>query len=354
MIRGLCGLLRELLTPVSIEEKGFLFEGLVAQILRTYGDYNNLYESIYYWSSLEAKQTEVDFLLKRGKDLIAIEVKAKTQVSSQDYRGLRAIGKLPNIKKRIVVYMGKTIRKTEEGVEIWPFDFFCKNLIENFESSFGYGYKKSKPFPLTKDSLFLDSKFKPSDCQIPPPENEEKFEDLCLDLYKAEFGDKAQKNGKRGQSQTGVDIFIPDQDIGIQCKKREFNKKIIESELKEKVEKAKNFQPALKRLILATTCKRDVNIQKIARLISKEHKKQNFFSVEIHSWNEIKALFDKYPKIYESYYFYHTSPYKTSDFYIENQYNSQKKITDSTSTIISSIQSDSYHQELNRIKRSNK
>ncbi len=119
---------------VSVEEKGFLFEGLIAQLLRAYGDYNNLYESMYYWSSLEAKKTEVDFLLKRGEDLIAIEVKAKAQVSSQDYRGLKAISDLPSVKRRIVVYLGKAVRKTVEGIEIWPFDFFCKNLKENFES----------------------------------------------------------------------------------------------------------------------------------------------------------------------------------------------------------------------------
>ena len=91
-------------------------------------------ESIY-WSSSEAKKTEVDFLLEREKELIAIEVKAKTQVSSQDYRGLKAINELPIVKRRIVVYLGKAIRKTEEGIEIWPFDFFCKNLKEDFESS---------------------------------------------------------------------------------------------------------------------------------------------------------------------------------------------------------------------------
>lgn len=120
--------------PVSVEEKGFLFEGLVAQLLRAYKDYRELYDNIYYWSSSEAKRTEVDFLLKREKELIAIEVKAKTQVSSQDYRGLKAIAELPTVKRQIIVYLGKTIRKTKEGIEIWPFDFFCENLKEDFNS----------------------------------------------------------------------------------------------------------------------------------------------------------------------------------------------------------------------------
>jgi len=129
---GITRALKKNFGPVAIEEKGFLFEGLIAQLLRAYKDYYDICEEIYYWSSAEAKQTEVDFLLKRRKELIAIEVKAKTDVSSGDYRGLKAIGELKNVKRRIVVYMGKFIRKTEQGIEIWPFDFFCKNLKENF------------------------------------------------------------------------------------------------------------------------------------------------------------------------------------------------------------------------------
>ena len=143
--------------PISVEEKGSLFEGLVAQTLRAYKDYKDLYDKIYYWSSSEAKKTEVDFLLKRGKELIAIEVKAKTQVSNQDYRGLKAIQELKNVKKRIVVYMGETIRKTKEDIEIWPFDFFCKNLRENFEAEVVFGSNKSYPPKLIDPTIPLRS-----------------------------------------------------------------------------------------------------------------------------------------------------------------------------------------------------
>ena len=130
---------------LSVEEKGFLFEGLVAQILRAYKDYKDIYDKMYYWSSSEAKKTEVDFLLKRGKELIAIEVKAKEQVSNQDYRGLKAISQLKSVKRRIIVYMGNTVRKTEEGIEIWPFDFFCKNLTEDFKTEVSFKQKKPSP-----------------------------------------------------------------------------------------------------------------------------------------------------------------------------------------------------------------
>ncbi len=170
-----------------------------------------------------------------------------------------------------------------------------------------------------------------SNLQIPPPENEVEFENLCLDLYKLKFGDKTQKNGSRGQSQNGVDIFCSDRHIGIQCKKKDLSKKVTDRELKTEIQKAKKFQPALKRFILATTCKRDAKIQKTARLISEEHKNQKLFSVEIQSWDDIKTLFDEYPEIYEKYYpAFHKKSIPTN--------------------IISSTPSDSRHQELNKIR----
>lgn len=121
--------------PVAAEEKGSLFEGLVAQILRAYESCrhfspNPLYEEMSYWSPAEARTTEVDFLLKRGDELTAVEVKAKAQASPKDCKGLRAIKELPNVKKRILVCIGGEPGKTAEGIDIWPFDFFCKTLKE--------------------------------------------------------------------------------------------------------------------------------------------------------------------------------------------------------------------------------
>ena len=172
---------------------------------------------------------------------------------------------------------------------------------------------------------------KPSDLQIPPPDDETQFEKLCLDLYRLKFGDQTQRHGRRGQTQDGVDIFFTDKDIGIQCKKKEHgNGKVTEGELKQEVKKAKQFEPALKKYILATTCKRDANIQKVARIISKEHIEKNLFYVQIDSWDDIKELLDKYPKIYEKYYF-----------------QAQKKEF-KTETL--ELKSKSRHQELNEIR----
>ena len=366
---GIARALKKNFGPVSVEEKGFLFEGLIAQLLRSYQEYQGLCDSMYYWSSSEAKKTEVDFLLKRGKDLTAVEVKAKAQVSSQDYRGLRAVNELPNLERRIVVYLGEDIRKTKEGIEIQPFDFFCENLKEDFNRPVGYKQKKPSPPPLMNPMplpLRSSEVFKPSDLQLPPPDNGEKFEKLCLDLYKAEFGNQTQRIGRPGQSQNGVDIFAPE-GIGIQCKKRDLKGKITEKELKAEIQKAKRFKPPLKRFILAATCKRDAKIQEAARLISKECQEHNLFSVEIHSWEEIKELLDKHSEVYSKYYLPQDQTiWKKYWFDVENKETWRlesppgslyqrgrqlsEKLENSSQTSIKSIQSESRHQELNKIR----
>ena len=111
------------------QDKGLLFEGLVAQILRAYKDYTDLFDDFYYWAPAGAVKTEVDFILQRGKkELVAIEVKLKDQIFPNDLKGLKAIADFPLVKRRIVVFLGDTKRKTKDGIEIWPFSYFCKSL----------------------------------------------------------------------------------------------------------------------------------------------------------------------------------------------------------------------------------
>ena len=188
----------------------------------------------------------------------------------------------------------------------------------------------------------MESFFRPSELQLPPPESGEAFENLCLSLYREEFGE-AQKNGRSGQKQNGVDIFASG-DIGIQCKKRELKGKITEKELRAETEKAKKFKPPLKKFILAASCERDADIQEKARIISAEHKKEHLFSVEIHSWDEIKALLDKYSKVCRKY------PDDESVFFGPKRESGAQLPLAFSSDLISAIQSESSHSELNRIR----
>jgi len=44
--------------------------------------------------------------------------------STPQLTGLRAIGDLPRLARRILVYLGDRQLKTEDGIEVWPFDRF--------------------------------------------------------------------------------------------------------------------------------------------------------------------------------------------------------------------------------------
>ncbi len=112
--------------PVTLEEKGALLEGLVHQWLRAHHDYQELFDSIHYWASGHSdSRVEVDFLLARGKEFIAIEVKATDRLRPEHFRGLAAIHDLKGVRRKILLYTGSRRYKTDQGIEVIPVtDFF--------------------------------------------------------------------------------------------------------------------------------------------------------------------------------------------------------------------------------------
>ena len=116
--------------PLAIEEKGPLFEGLIFTMLLfqkdTYGDIDD----IFYWSPAEARKTEVDFILVRGKEKIAIEVKATEKIRPEHFIGLRAISSLKGVKRRMLIYFGKRNRITQDGIEVYGFAGFVNLLAK--------------------------------------------------------------------------------------------------------------------------------------------------------------------------------------------------------------------------------
>ncbi|MBC7753699.1 MAG: ATP-binding protein [Moraxellaceae bacterium] len=115
---------------VAAEEKGSLFEGLIFTLLTIQKEMHQDIDSLHYWSPAEAKNTEVDFLISKGKGKIAVEVKSGTQVSTADLKGLKAITELKSVKRKIIVYNGNTSRTTAEGIEIMPFKTFINELAK--------------------------------------------------------------------------------------------------------------------------------------------------------------------------------------------------------------------------------
>lgn len=123
---------REFHTPGEAE-RGVLFEGWVANLLRAYGDPGSAlgrpYEAIYYWSSAQGGN-EVDFIIQRGKEFNAVEIKAKETLNSRDFSGLRTVKELRGIERRIVVFLGERPFQTEDGIEALPVKEFLQELQE--------------------------------------------------------------------------------------------------------------------------------------------------------------------------------------------------------------------------------
>jgi uncharacterized protein len=117
---GLVRALKRQFSRPTAEERGCLLEGWIAELLRSYRDYRGLFEDWYYWAPGEARETEVDFLLRRGREFVAIEVKAGTSFTAAATRGLRAIAGLKGLVRRILVYGGDRRLESEDGIVVLP------------------------------------------------------------------------------------------------------------------------------------------------------------------------------------------------------------------------------------------
>ncbi len=84
----------------SPEERGSLFEGLIAQLLRAHQALEaDLYDELYYWA-VGKTALEVNFLLQCGDSFIAIEAKARERLDATAFAGLKAVVDLPNVPRR--------------------------------------------------------------------------------------------------------------------------------------------------------------------------------------------------------------------------------------------------------------
>ena len=104
---------------VGAEERGALFECWVHTLLRAHGEQHTLYDGICYWAP-HRSDVEVDFLLQRGSEMLAIEVKSASRYHAGDLKGLRAIAELPGVVRRVLVHAGARSFRTEDGIDIWP------------------------------------------------------------------------------------------------------------------------------------------------------------------------------------------------------------------------------------------
>ncbi len=122
------GVVRYLQNRPEIKEKspefGDAFETYMAHELKTFVDYHNLGD-LHYWRSKSGY--EVDFIIN---DNLAVEAKAKGNISPRDLRGMKALKEEKRIKHYVVACLEKRPRIIQ-GIKILPW----KNFLDQLWSS---------------------------------------------------------------------------------------------------------------------------------------------------------------------------------------------------------------------------
>ncbi len=116
------------------------------------------------------------------------------------------------------------------------------------------------------------------------PTNDDDFEQMCLELLRRHWSRPALE--LFGASAVNVSLGIDILDLGgelpiyaAQCKLKEEHKSLLPSEIKEEVEKARAFAPALGKYAILTTGKVSTQAQLTIREINQSHKADGLFEV---------------------------------------------------------------------------
>lgn len=140
--------------------------------------------------------------------------------------------------------------------------------------------------------------------EIPLPKNESDFERMCADVYGVVFHDpKPKTNGRKGQSQGGVDVFVNAHGIGrigVQCKKY-FRTTLEWKHVEDEVGKADKYKTPIKTLLIATTSPSDASLLHKVQLLSDGREAQGLFSVEVEFWEDIENHINRFTSLQDSY-----------------------------------------------------
>ncbi len=128
---GLVRAVKKLHGPIAPEERGALLEGWVLHLLRVHGEEGGLFEDLHHWAPHSGDRTEVDFILRRGDEFLAIEVKSRSRYHTGMLPGLRAVGALAGIVRRVLVYGGRRSFRTTDGIDVWTLDRLHHALAGN-------------------------------------------------------------------------------------------------------------------------------------------------------------------------------------------------------------------------------
>lgn len=148
------------------------------------------------------------------------------------------------------------------------------------------------------------------DKQIAPPKSWDKFEELTRAVIAKIWVDPlAQKNGRTGQKQHGVDVYGTPADApgtfhGVQCKGKDgkYGAKATTTEFDAELAKAENFTPGLAHWIFATTAPNDAALHRHARVVSERRVREGRFPVVAIGWETIQALLSGQSEVIEQFY----------------------------------------------------
>lgn len=140
--------------------------------------------------------------------------------------------------------------------------------------------------------------------ELARPEDPAEFEKMVRDAYALKWSSpNLQVNGRRGQSQAGVDVYGEDdlgQLAGIQCKL--YSKGLKLKTVTEEIENATKFEPPIQCLYIASTFPADAKLQREVRLLSRERVKDNKFPVGLIFWSDIVSGLTLSPTVFRNYY----------------------------------------------------
>jgi predicted AAA+ superfamily ATPase len=125
-----CGVVRaiqkQLREDVGNEERGILFETMVFHELIAHISYHNIGGELFYWRTSDG--IEIDFIWKRGKKIIAIEIKSSAKWRDEYNQSFKSL-----LSSKITptacygVYLGKEKFKKDFGL-VLPWDDFLQML----------------------------------------------------------------------------------------------------------------------------------------------------------------------------------------------------------------------------------
>ncbi len=106
---------------------GKAFEHLLYMEILAHSSYSGCFYPLSYWRT--ASGLEVDFVL--GDAEVVVEAKSTSNVSQRHLKGIRAFKEEYTARHYLVVSMDPRPRRTEDGVDILPWQVFLERLWQN-------------------------------------------------------------------------------------------------------------------------------------------------------------------------------------------------------------------------------